>query len=121
MEKLGLPRGTPVDLEGLAFFDGALYVGLKAPLLPGGSAIILRLDRPAEAFAAGKLPKKTLSSWGDVELMATSPTGAKVPQGIADLVFGPDGALYLCANAPKSGTPMVAGRCGASPSRVAVT
>ena len=50
------------------------------------------------------MPKKTLSFWGDVELNATSPAGAKVPQGIADLVFGPDGALYLCANSPKSGT-----------------
>jgi hypothetical protein len=27
-----------------------------------------------------------------------------VPQGIADLAFGPDGALYLCANAPKGGS-----------------
>ena len=25
-------------------------------------------------------------------------------QGLTDLAFGPDGALYLCANAPKSGT-----------------
>jgi hypothetical protein len=104
IEKLGLPRSTPVDLEGLAFSDGALYIGLKEPLLPGGSAIILRLDDPSGAFAAGKLPKKTLSFWGDVELTATSPAGAKVPQGIADLAFGPDGALYICANAPKSGS-----------------
>jgi hypothetical protein len=104
IEKLGLPRATPVDLEGLAFFDGALYIGLKDPLLPGGSAIILRLEKPAEAFAAGKLPKKALSFWGDVALTAPSPAGAKVPQGIADIAFGPDGALYLCANAPKSGS-----------------
>ncbi len=85
IEKLGLPRATPVDLEGLAFFDGALYIGLKEPLLPRGSAIVLRLDRPSEAFAAGKLPKKALSFWGDVGLTATSPAGVKVPQGIADL------------------------------------
>ena len=104
VEKLGLPRTSPVDLEGLAFFDDALYIGLKEPLLPGGSAIVLRLDKPSEAFAAGKLPKKALSFWGDVELTATSPAGIEVPQGIADLAFGPDGALYLCANAPKSGS-----------------
>jgi hypothetical protein len=103
IEKLGLPRATPVDLEGLAFFDGALYIGLKAPLLPGGAALILRLERPSEAFAAGKLPKKTLSFWGEVELGAASSAGGKIPQGIADLAFGPDGVLYLCANSPKSG------------------
>jgi len=104
IEKLGLPRATPVDLEGLAFSDGALYIGLKEPLLPGGSAIVLRLESPSEAFAAGKLPKKALSFWGDIELTATSAAGARMSQGIADLAFGPDGALYVCANAPKSGT-----------------
>jgi hypothetical protein len=103
VEKLGLPRSTPVDLEGLAYSDGALYIGIKEPLLPGGSAIVLRLDSPSDAFAAGKLPKKSLSFWGDIELTAPAATGAKVPQGIADLAFGPDGALYVCANAPKSG------------------
>ena len=63
IEKLGLPRTTPVDWEGLAFSDGALYIGLKEPLLPGGSAIVLRLDSPSEAFAAGKLPRKSMSFW----------------------------------------------------------
>ena len=105
VEKLGLPRTTPVDLEGLAFSDGALYIGLKEPLLPNGAAIILRLENPSEAFAAGKLPKKALSFWGDVELTAAATAAsAKAPQGIADLAFAPDGALYVCANAPKSGT-----------------
>jgi hypothetical protein len=107
LEKLGFPLGTPVDLEALAFHDGALYIGLKSPLLTDGSAIILRLDRPAEAFALGALPRKSLSFWAEVKLAvpAAGAAGANVPQGLAELLFTPDGALYLCGNAPKHAAP----------------
>ena len=55
LQRLGLPEGTPVDIEAMTFHKGSLYFGLKAPLLADGSAVIFRLDRPAETFAAGKL------------------------------------------------------------------
>jgi hypothetical protein len=108
LKKLGLPEETPVDLEAIAFHDGALYIGLKAPLLPDGEAIILRLDRSSEAFAAGKLEANELSLWGQAKLAVPPIGGGPGPlvfQGVADLFFGPDGDLYLCANAPKNGSP----------------
>lgn len=118
LQKVGVAPGTPVDLEGLTFHGGALYVGLKAPLLPDGAAAILRLDNPGPALAAGKLPAGSLSVWGQVRLSVAGqgpargqqsgtapPGGPPVLQGIADLLFAADGALYLCANAPKGGPP----------------
>ena len=33
-----------------------------------------------------------------------STTNATVSEGIADLLFAPDGAMYLCANSPKGKT-----------------
>jgi hypothetical protein len=98
---LGLPESTTVDLEGIGYRDGTLYIGCKAPLLADGSALILRLDRFAEAFARGRLPKRSLSAWGEVKLSVPSPDGGLVSEGIADLYFAADGALYLCANSPK--------------------
>ncbi len=103
IEKLGLPAGTALDIEALTFHKGALYVGLKAPLLADGSALIFRLDRPLEAFAAGKLSANSLVHWAQVKLSVPGETGTAVSQGIADLLFASDGALYLCANAPKAG------------------
>ena len=105
LENLGLPDGTPVDMEALAFHDGALYIGFKAPVLADGAAMILRLDRPSEAFADGKLSPRSLSVWAQVKLSVPSPAGPMVSQGVADLLFAPDGALYLCANSPKGKPP----------------
>ena len=99
---LGLPASTTVDLEGLGYHDGTLYIGCKAPLLANGSALILRIDRLAEAFARGRLRKRSLSAWGEVKLSVPSPDGGPVSEGIADLFFAGDGALYLCANSPKA-------------------
>lgn len=102
LHEAGFGLETPVDLEGVAFHEGNLYLGLKAPLLPDGSAIILRLERPMEAFARGSLDEHALSLWARIKLGVVPPTGGGlVFQGIADLLFGADGALYLCANAPK--------------------
>jgi hypothetical protein len=101
LEKDGIAE-TAVDLEAVAYRDGALYVGMKAPLLPDGAAGIFRIERLDEAFARGKLPKHSASLWGTVRLAVPSLAGgATVGEGIADLVFAPDGAIYLCANAPK--------------------
>lgn len=102
LQTLGLAADTPVDLEGLTFHENALYVGLKAPLLPDGSAVIMRLDRPGEAFASGTLGPNMLTVWAQAKLgVAPASGGAQVFEGVADLLFAGDGALYLCANSPK--------------------
>lgn len=109
LRKLGLPADTPVDLEGVTFHEGALFIGLKAPLDRNGAAIILRLDRPSEVFARGNLDGAALSIWGQAKLAVPGPAGGRagsaVFEGVADLLFGPDGALYLCANSPKGWPP----------------
>jgi hypothetical protein len=118
LQNVGLPRDTAVDIEAMTFHAGALYLGFKAPLLDDGSAIIMRLDRPGEAFQRGKLGPGNLAPWGKVSLSVppTQGGGPPVSEGIADLLFGGDGSLYLCANAPKVGPRISAAACGASPS-----
>ena len=101
LELLGLPAAVSVDMEGLTFHHGALYIGMKAPLLNQESALILRFDHADAAFARGHLAKGDLAAWSKVKLGVPAAAGRTVPQGIADLLFGPDGALYLCANSPK--------------------
>ncbi|WP_437277525.1 HlyD family efflux transporter periplasmic adaptor subunit [Sorangium sp. So ce375] len=113
---LGLPDGTrALDIEGLAFRQGALYLGLKAPLDPQGNAMIWRVSSPAALFggedaaaveaASAKKKQRTaveatrfdaarVSLWArarvDVEL-----AGRPAPGGISELVFMPDGALAM--------------------------
>ncbi|AUX26485.1 hypothetical protein SOCEGT47_070540 [Sorangium cellulosum] len=112
---LGLPDGTrALDIEGLAFRQGALYLGLKAPLDPQGNAMIWRIESPGALFGEGSAsPVKVavardkgaadearrfdaarVSLWArarvDVEL-----AGRPTPGGISDLVFMPDGALAI--------------------------
>jgi hypothetical protein len=109
LRKLGLPEDTPVDMEGVTFHQGALFIGLKAPLGLDGAAIILRLENPAEVFARGNLDGAELSIWGQAKLAVPGPGGNRagpmVFEGVADMLFAPDGALYLCANSPKGWPP----------------
>ncbi|MGK3984804.1 HlyD family efflux transporter periplasmic adaptor subunit [Sorangium sp. So ce136] len=113
---LGLPGGTrALDIEGLAFRQGALYLGLKAPLDPQGNAMIWRIAAPGALFgdespalvtAAGG-PKRQraegearrfeaarVALWArarvDVEL-----AGRPTPGGISELLFMPDGSLAV--------------------------
>ncbi|WP_437330367.1 HlyD family efflux transporter periplasmic adaptor subunit [Sorangium sp. So ce381] len=112
---LGLPRGTrELDIEGIAFHQGSLYLGLKAPLDAQGNAMIWRIASPGALFPerrpatgnAGKgkgseppvdpklLEDSGLSLWArarvDVDL-----AGRPTPGGISDLLFLPDGSLAL--------------------------
>lgn len=107
LEAMGVPSAS-VDLEGLAYRDGALYIGVKEPLGPDGSALIMKLDRADDVFTHGKLRKQSLSVWAQVKLVVEAvgqgPPPRGVFEGIADMFFAPDGTLYLCANAPKGGT-----------------
>lgn len=113
LQKVGIPKDTPVDIEALTYHAGALFLGFKSPLLDDGAAMIMRLDRTAEAFDKGKLGPGDLYPWAKVNLSVPHALGGGPPvsEGIADLQFAGDGSLYLCANSPK-GRP----RMGEAPS-----
>lgn len=102
LEVAGLdPRGR-LDVEGLAWRDGALYVGLKSPLAPAGGAVVLRLAAPERAFRRGRIAAGDVAPWAELPLCVPGPEG-RVCQGIADLLFLDDGSLLIAANAPKGG------------------
>ena len=92
-------EGSP-DIEGIAFRDGALYIGLKAPLAADGSAAILRLTQAVSVLESGVLPAGALSLWSRLRLCVPH-EGKSVCEGIADLAFLPDGSLLATGNSPK--------------------
>lgn len=98
----GVPADAPLDIEALAYRDGALFVGLKSPLSPAGGAIILRLAEPAPAARRGRIPDGALTRWAEVPLCVEAAAG-RVCQGLADMLFLDDGSLCAAANAPKGG------------------
>jgi hypothetical protein len=106
---LSVARGTdgkppwgagPLDIEGIAFRDGALYVGLKSPLTSDGSATILRLPEIVAVIQAGVIQDGALAPWSRTRLCVPR-DGKSVCEGIADLAFLPNGNLLITGNAPK--------------------
>ena len=89
-----------LDIEGIAFRDNALYVGLKSPLAGDGAATILRLPSVVSVMQAGVIPPGALSPWAH-PLLCVPHDGRSVCEGIADLAFLPDGTLLAAANSPK--------------------
>jgi multidrug resistance efflux pump len=108
MAELGLPAGTrALEIEGMAFRDGALYFGLKAPLDAQGNAIIWKLSAQRALFNMGgsavavaekplSLEAVGLSIWARVR-MDVEVNGAPVPGGISELLFLPDGSLAVAS------------------------
>ena len=89
-----------LDVEALAFRDGALFIGLKAPLDAQGRAAIVRVDDIVKVFGGAKAAPKI---WARPKLEVPDAEGVLVPEGVTDLLFLPDGRLVVAANAPKSG------------------
>jgi hypothetical protein len=90
----------PLDIEGIAFRDGTLLIGLKSPLGADGSALILQLPDVQAAIRSGVIQDGALSVWSRTRLCV--PHGGKsVCEGIADLAFLPDAGLLIAGNAPK--------------------
>lgn len=89
-----------LDIEGIAFREGALYIGLKSPLGGDGSASILRLPDVVSIVKAGSVPQGALSLWSRTRFCVPH-EGKTVCEGIADLAFLPDGTLLVAGNAPK--------------------
>lgn len=99
--RIKAPRG--IDAEAVAFRDGAIWVGLKAPVDGNGHAILVNLGPPDRVFARDRLDAGAASVAARLRLTVAGPAGAPVPQGISDLVYDRDGTLYATANAPKGG------------------
>ncbi|MES1175147.1 MAG: hypothetical protein ABUL62_12555 [Myxococcales bacterium] len=106
---LSVARGTDgkppwgagsLDIEGIAFRDGALYIGLKSPLAGDGSAVILRLPNVVVSIQSGVVQDGALAPWSRSRFCVPH-DGKSVCEGIADLAFLPDGSLLITANAPK--------------------
>lgn len=87
-----------LDIEAMAFREGVLYIGLKAPLGADGSATILAMSDALKAIDAGH--PAPVTEWARPKLCL--PSGAC--EGVADLAFLPNGSLLVVANAPKGGT-----------------
>jgi len=98
--KLPWGEAGTLDIEGIAFREGTLFIGLKSPLASDGSASILRLPDVATVVKAGTVPAGALSLWSRGRFCVPY-DGKSVCEGIADLAFLPDGSLLVAANAPK--------------------
>lgn len=113
---LGLPEGTQaLDIEGLAFQQGSLYLGLKAPLDTNGNAMLWRIASPGALFQgaqstaarAGKGKERTPGSGERLEDAGVSlwararvdviVAGRPTPGGISALLFLPDGSLAMAS------------------------
>lgn len=91
---LGLAPGQrDLDVEGMTFKDGALYVGVKAPVDANGDARIVEIGAP-RAFLEGD--DSSASVWATVHL-EVDVDGARVAGGISELAFSPSGALVLAS------------------------
>jgi hypothetical protein len=97
-----LLAGTQIDLdkldiEGMAFRKGALYLGLKSPAV-AGKATILKVASPERLFANDAAGAQ-ISVFGQVALPVLS-DGKQVTGGIADMTFVSETALVVAATAP---------------------
>jgi multidrug resistance efflux pump len=91
LTSLGLD--APVfEIEGLAWHDGALFLGLKEPLDGAGGALIWKLQHPDRLFRGDLLAAAGLTLWSKASLRVEGR-----PAGISELLFLPDGALLLAA------------------------
>jgi len=91
---LGITDGTrALDIEGMTYRDGALYLGLKAPLDAEGNALVWKIASPGALFSAG--PEGAgISLWGRVKVDVEIGSD-KLPGGISDLLFFQDGTLAI--------------------------
>lgn len=104
LQLAGVDPGGRLDLEALAYRDGALLVGMKSPLTAAGAAVVLRLEDPGKALRAGKVARGALSRWVELPLCLDVPGGrGRVCQGVSDMLFLEDGSLMVAANAPRGG------------------
>jgi hypothetical protein len=92
--------GSAVDIEALAFHNGQLYVGLKAPQNAKGAAYILRIAEVLPALKSGVLSPSQIERWAELPLLVDGENG-RVIQGVSDMSFLSDGSVVILANSPK--------------------
>jgi multidrug resistance efflux pump len=87
-----------IEIEGLAWHNGALYLGLKKPLDSSKQALIWKLSNPDLLFRRKSLSGATLYLWKRVSMpMAGSPAG------ISEILFLSDDAFVLAGTNSKGG------------------
>ena len=91
-EEDGLPV---INVEGMAWHDGALYLGLKQPVGPAG-ALIWRLTGVDRLLETGRLEKGQVTVWGRVPLTTTDGRA----RGLSDLGFDAKGHLLVLSTVP---------------------
>ncbi len=98
-----------LEIEGMTFHDGALYLGLKGPLDAKGRAAIWRIGDPEALFRTRSLDAAKFSVWAHVALDAEV-DGKSVPGGISDLLFAPDGSLVIASTSSRAEGAVESGR-----------
>jgi hypothetical protein len=94
----GLPVNGGLDIEAVTYRQGALLIGLKAPLTTRDGAVVLRLAAPVEALRAGRVTPGALTRQYELALHGAA---RGIPEGIADLTSLPDGRMAVLGNSPK--------------------
>jgi len=87
-----------LEIEGLTWHDGALYLGLKDPIDDRGRALIWRLADPDALLREQSFSHAGLTLWRTVQL----PIQGK-PAGISEILFLPGNKLVLAAVGEESG------------------
>jgi multidrug resistance efflux pump len=103
LTSLGLPSkqgsdGPLLEIEGLAWHDRGLFLGLKEPLDPNGQALIWKVEDADRLFRGTSLSVAGLTLWRKVRLQAQGQ-----PAGISELLFLSDGNLLLAARNDQGG------------------
>ncbi|MCI0493776.1 HlyD family secretion protein [candidate division KSB1 bacterium] len=98
LEKFEADDQPVLNIEGAAFHDNALYLGLKEPISNKG-AIIWKLEEVDHIFNSQKLALNQLSVYGYVQLGQNK----NKPAGISDLLFDQNGRLWALSTIVDAG------------------
>jgi len=94
---LGVLDTQSLDIEGMAYSNGALYLGLKAPTDTDGRAMIWKVAAP-DKLLVGDLAGAQLSVWARVKLSVQA-DGRGTAGGIADMAFFDADTLVIAVTA----------------------
>ena len=91
-ESDGRPR---LNIEGISYANGSLYIGLKEPLSDRG-ALIWQFSDPEQLFRTGHLQPDQLRLWAEIPLRAD----CGLPGGISDMAIDRHGQLWILSTIP---------------------
>jgi multidrug resistance efflux pump len=94
-----LKKSAPkIEIEGLAWHNGALYLGIKKPLDASDRALVWKLSNPDLMFQRQSLSGAALYLWKKIPIQL-----AGSPVGISEIFFLSDNALVLAGTNSKGG------------------